>query len=43
MLIKNNFERDLDDIVTLLRENESILTAIIFDPEELKSKGNLLF
>jgi hypothetical protein len=43
LLIKNNFERDLDDIVTLLRENESILTAIIFDPEELKSKGNLLF
>lgn len=43
LLIKNNFERDLDDILTQIRSNESILTAFIFDPEELKSKTNLLF
>lgn len=43
LLLKNNFERELDDILTQLKTNESILTAFIFDPEELKSKGNLLF
>lgn len=43
LMIKNNFTQDLNDILTLLRENESILTAFIFDADELKSKANLLF
>jgi hypothetical protein len=43
LLVKNNFTYDLNDILTLLRENESILTAFIFEVEELKSKSNLLF
>lgn len=43
LIIKNNSLHDLDDILTSLRSNESILTAFIFDPEELKSKQNLLF
>jgi len=43
LVIKNNFTRELNDILTSLRENESILTAFIFDTDELKSKANLLF
>lgn len=43
LLVKNNFVRDINDILTDLRENESILTAFIFEPDELKSKSNLLF
>ena len=43
LVIKNNTLHDLEDILTSLKSNESILTAFIFDPDELKSKPNLLF
>ncbi|MBI3134817.1 MAG: IPExxxVDY family protein [Bacteroidetes bacterium] len=43
LVIKNNTLHAVDDILTALRSNESILTAFIFDPDELKSKPNLLF
>jgi len=43
LVIKNNFSLDLNDILSSLRGNESILTAFIFDADELKSKANLLF
>ena len=43
LVIKNNTLHDLDAILNLLKANESILTAFIFDPDELKSKPNLLF
>jgi len=43
LIIKNNFENEINDILNRLKENESILTAFIFDPDELKSKTNLLF
>lgn len=43
LVVKNNFTQDLNAILTSLRENESILTAFIFDADELKSKANLLF
>lgn len=43
LIIKNNFVREIEDILANLKENESILTAFIFDPDELKSKSNLVF
>ena len=43
LVIKNNFVREINDILIRLKEIESILTAFIFDPSELKSKGNLVF
>lgn len=43
LVIKNNFVREINDILIWLKENDSILTAFIFDPNELKSKSNLVF
>ncbi|MBD3639330.1 MAG: IPExxxVDY family protein [Crocinitomicaceae bacterium] len=43
LVIKNNFVREINDILIQLKEIESILTAFIFDPGELKSKSNLVF
>lgn len=43
LVLKNNSVHDPDDILDLLKENETILTAFIFDPAELKSKSNLIF
>jgi hypothetical protein len=43
LVIKNNTLHDLDTILNALKTNESILTAFIFNPDELKSKPNLLF
>ncbi|MCG8575682.1 MAG: IPExxxVDY family protein [Flavobacteriales bacterium] len=43
IIIKNNYVRDVNDMVTRLKGIESILTAFIFDVEELKSKSNLEF
>ncbi|MEO9532417.1 MAG: IPExxxVDY family protein [Crocinitomicaceae bacterium] len=43
LIIKNNLAVDINDLITRLKENESILTAFSFIPGELKSKGNLIF
>lgn len=43
LVIKNNFVQEINDLLIKLKENESILTAFIFDPNELKSKSNLVF
>lgn len=43
LVIKNNFSREINEIVTLLKRIDIILTAFVFDPNELKSKSNLIF
>jgi len=43
LLIKNNYTLELNDILTSLKNIDTILTAFIFDPDELKSKANLVF
>ncbi|MDA7804291.1 IPExxxVDY family protein [Crocinitomix sp.] len=43
LLIKNNFTLEINDILTSLKVIDSILTAFVFDPNELKSKANLVF
>lgn len=43
LVIKNNFTLEINDILTSLKGIDTILTAFIFDPESLKSKGNLVF
>lgn len=43
MVIKNNLVRDIGLMVNRLKENESVLTAFVFEPNELKSKANLIF
>ena len=43
MIIKNNYSFEINEIVTSLKRIDSILTAFSFDPNELKSKSNLVF
>ena len=43
LLIKNNYTLELNNILTSLKDLDTILTAFKFDPEELKSKANLIF
>ncbi|MFT5820625.1 MAG: hypothetical protein ACI8ZM_001870 [Crocinitomix sp.] len=43
LLIKNNFTLEISEILASLKRIDSILTAFVFDPNELKSKGNLVF
>lgn len=43
LLIKNNYSLEINDILTSLKVIDSILTAFVFDPDELKSKANLVF
>ncbi|OIQ37098.1 MAG: hypothetical protein BM555_01520 [Crocinitomix sp. MedPE-SWsnd] len=43
LVIKNNLVKEINDMVIRLKENDSILTAFVFDPNELKSKANLVF
>jgi hypothetical protein len=43
LTIKNNYTLEINDILTSLKRLDSILTAFKFDPEELKSKSNLIF
>jgi hypothetical protein len=43
LIIKNNFVLEINDILIRLKQIDSILTAFIFNPNELKSKGNLVF
>jgi hypothetical protein len=43
MIIKNNYSLEINEIVKSLKRIDSILTAFSFDPNELKSKSNLVF
>lgn len=43
IIIKNNLILNTNELVDELKKNDSILTAFEFDPNELKSKGNLVF
>lgn len=43
LMIKNNMTLEINDILTSLKGIDTILTAFIFDPDELKSKSNLVF
>lgn len=43
LVIKNNFVKEVDSILADLKEIDSILTAFVFDPGELKSRANLQF
>lgn len=43
LIIKNNYSREINDILTSLKQVDSILTAFVFDPNALKSKDNLVF
>lgn len=43
LIIKNNLVKEINDILNRLKQIDGILTAFIFDPNELKSKSNLIF
>lgn len=43
LIIKNNYNKDIDQMVSSLKKIESILTAFKFEVEDLKSKANLIF
>ena len=43
LIIKNNIILDINNTLNSLKKIDSILTAFIFDVEDLKSKANLLF
>lgn len=43
LIIKNNFVREMEEILQQVKNIESVLTAFQFDPDELKSKSNLIF
>ncbi len=42
-MIRNNFEDDIHQIITIIRGLDIVLTAFEVDINELKSKENLLF
>ena len=43
LILKNNYNKDIDVLVTDLKKIDCILTAFKFEPSSLKSKGNLIF
>lgn len=43
LIIKNNYKLDIKQLVSDLKQIESVMTAFVFDAEELKSKANLIF
>lgn len=43
LVIRENVSVDIDDLVTQMKTISTILTAVIFDPEELKSADKLIF
>ncbi len=43
LIIKDSYDLILNDFLTRLKKIDCILTAFKFDPEQLKSKANLLF
>jgi len=43
LIIKNNYEIEIDNLLMKLKALDSVLTAFSFDVEALKSKSNLIF
>jgi len=43
IIIKNNYETEIDVLLTKLKALDSVLTAFTFNVEDLKSKSNLIF
>ena len=43
LVVKNNFTQEINDMLTRLKRVDSILTAFVFNPDELKSKEYLVF
>jgi hypothetical protein len=43
LILKNNYNKDIDVLVSDLKKIDCILTAFKFEPSSLKSKGNLIF
>lgn len=43
LIIKNNYDTEIDDLLQKLKALESVLTAFSFDAELLKSRSNLIF
>ena len=43
LIIKNNLSIEINDLLIRLKKIDTILTAFIFDVEDLKSKSNLIF
>lgn len=43
IIIKNNFVKDIEVMLAAIKELDCVLTAFIFNPNELKSKLNLVF
>lgn len=43
LIVKNNAVYDPNTFLEKLKAVDSVLTAFIFDPDELKSKANLIF
>ena len=43
IIVKDGYELDLNNFLMELKKIDCILTAFQFNPEDLKSKANLLF
>ena len=43
LIIKDNYETEIEVLLTKLKALDSVLTAFSFDVEALKSKSNLIF
>lgn len=43
LIIKNNYNYNIEQLVSDLKTIESVMTAFVFDVENLKSKDNLIF
>lgn len=43
LMIRNNFDHDMDELLGAIRKIDFVLTAFELDVEELKSKQNLVF
>jgi hypothetical protein len=43
LIIKNNYSYEMENLLTELKQIDSILTAFSFNVDELKSKSNLIF
>jgi hypothetical protein len=43
LIIKDNYNNDIQQLVSNIKTIESVMTAFVFDVQELKSKANLIF
>lgn len=43
LIIRNHIGESSEEILSRIKSSESVLTAFVFDAEELKSKANLIF